>query len=129
MLSRVIFVSSKQLSRAEFTQSTFFINSEYGMTNKNLHDFDYVIDEEERALLEAVEKEGIKSAGDASQRMKLAREAALNTISQKRKAITIRLPERDLLRLKAQALRDGLPYQTLISSVLHKYIEGRDPRS
>jgi predicted DNA binding CopG/RHH family protein len=94
------------------------------MTRK-LHEFDYSLDDEERELLEAVEKEGIKSATDASDKMKLAREAALNTISQKRKAITIRLPERDLFRLKAEALRDGLPYQTLISSVLHKYIEGK----
>jgi predicted DNA binding CopG/RHH family protein len=94
------------------------------MTRK-LHDFDYLLDDEEQALLEAVEKEGIKSASDASEKMKLAREAALNTISQKRKAITIRLPERDLFRLKAEALRDGLPYQTLISSVLHKYVEGK----
>jgi len=94
------------------------------MTRK-LHDFDYLLDDEERALLEAVEKEGVKSASDASDKMKLAREAALNTISQKRKAITIRLPERDLFRLKAEALRDGLPYQTLISSVLHKYVEGK----
>jgi len=94
------------------------------MTRK-LHDFDYSLDDEERALLEAVEKEGIKSASDASEKMKLAKEAALNTVSQKRKAITIRLPERDLFRLKAEALRDGLPYQTLISSVLHKYIEGK----
>jgi predicted DNA binding CopG/RHH family protein len=94
------------------------------MTRK-LHEFDYSLDVKEQALLEAVEKEGIKSAGDASAKMKLAKEAALNTISQKRKAITIRLPERDLFRLKAQALRDGLPYQTLISSVLHKYVEGK----
>lgn len=93
--------------------------------NRKLHEFDYALDDEEQALLEAVEKEGIKSASDVSDRMKLARETALNTINQKRKAITIRLPERDLLRLKAQALRDGLPYQTLISSVLHKYIEGQ----
>ena len=92
---------------------------------KKLHEFDYSLDDEEQALLEAVEKEGVKSASDASDKMKLAREAALNTINQKRKAITIRLPERDLFRLKAQALRDGLPYQTLISSVLHKYIEGK----
>jgi predicted DNA binding CopG/RHH family protein len=94
------------------------------MTRK-LHEFDYSLDDEEQALLDAVEKEGIKSASDASAKMKLAKEAALNTIGQKRKAITIRLPERDLFRLKAQALRDGLPYQTLISSVLHKYVEGK----
>ena len=94
------------------------------MTRK-LHDFDYALDDEERTLLEAVVKDGVKSAGDVSEQLKLAKEAALNTINQKRKAITIRLPERDLFRLKAQAMRDGLPYQTLISSVLHKYIEGK----
>jgi len=99
------------------------------MMNKKLHDFDYSLDDEERALLDAVEKDGVKSVSDVNEKMELARNAALNTISQKRKAITIRLPERDLFRLKAQALRDGLPYQTLISSVLHKYIEGRDTRS
>lgn len=93
--------------------------------SRKLHEFDYALNDEEQALLEAVEIEGIKSASDVSDRMKQAREAALNTINQKRKAITIRLPERDLFRLKAQALRDGLPYQTLISSVLHKYIEGQ----
>ena len=92
--------------------------------SKKLHDFDYALDDDERALLEAVEKEGVKGANDVSDKMKLAREAAMNTINQKRKAITIRLPERDLFRLKAQAMRDGLPYQTLISSVLHKYVEG-----
>ena len=57
------------------------------MTRK-LHEFDYSLDDEEQALLEAVEKEGIKSASDASAKMKLAKEAALNTISQKRKAIS-----------------------------------------
>ena len=51
---------------------------------KKLHDFDYSLDKEERALLEAIERDGIKSAGDASEKMKLAKEAALNTINQKR---------------------------------------------
>jgi predicted DNA binding CopG/RHH family protein len=41
-----------------------------------------------------------------------------------RKAITLRLQERDIERLKAIARQRGLPYQTLVSSVLHQFAEG-----
>ena len=43
----------------------------------------------------------------------------------KDKRVNIRMAERDLLRLQKKAVEEGLPYQTLISSVLHKYINGR----
>jgi predicted DNA binding CopG/RHH family protein len=39
--------------------------------------------------------------------------------------MNIRMAERDLVRLQKAAVHEGLPYQTLISSVLHKYINGR----
>ncbi len=39
--------------------------------------------------------------------------------------INIRLAERDLLAIQKKALQEGLPYQTLIASLLHKYAEGR----
>jgi len=42
----------------------------------------------------------------------------------KDKRINIRISSRDLDLLKVQAQKDGLPYQTLISSVLHKFING-----
>jgi predicted DNA binding CopG/RHH family protein len=38
--------------------------------------------------------------------------------------INIRISEKDLLDLQKRALREGIPYQTLISSVLHKYVSG-----
>ena len=38
--------------------------------------------------------------------------------------INIRLPERDLIAIQTKALQEGLPYQTLISSVIHKYVSG-----
>ena len=41
-----------------------------------------------------------------------------------RKAITLRLQERDIERLKAIARRRGLPYQTLVSSILHQFAQG-----
>jgi len=40
----------------------------------------------------------------------------------KNKVITIRLPERDLVRIKARAAQEGMPYQTYISSLIHKDI-------
>ena len=43
----------------------------------------------------------------------------------KDKRINIRIPERDLVLIQQRALEEGLPYQTLISSILHKYISGR----
>jgi predicted DNA binding CopG/RHH family protein len=45
--------------------------------------------------------------------------------SRKTKNINIRISEDDLIRLKRKAEEDGMPYQTLISSVLHKYITDR----
>ena len=42
----------------------------------------------------------------------------------KDKRVNIRISEKDLLDLQKRALREGIPYQTLISSVLHKYVSG-----
>lgn len=42
----------------------------------------------------------------------------------KDKRINIRISSRDLTEIQAKALSEGIPYQTLISSVLHKYVEG-----
>ena len=45
--------------------------------------------------------------------------------SSKKKVITLRLNENDLERIKSIAENEGIPYQTLISSILHKYINNR----
>lgn len=42
----------------------------------------------------------------------------------KDRRVNIRISEKDLLDLQKRALREGIPYQTLISSVLHKYVTG-----
>ena len=42
----------------------------------------------------------------------------------KDKRVNIRISEKDLLALQTRAIRQGIPYQTLISSVLHKYVNG-----
>ena len=43
---------------------------------------------------------------------------------QKNKRINIRISEKDLNGIKLKALEEGIPYQTLISSILHKYVSG-----
>ncbi|MCU7513342.1 MAG: antitoxin [Bacteroidota bacterium] len=43
----------------------------------------------------------------------------------KNKRINIRLSEKDLVNLKAKSLEEGIPYQTLIASIIHKYVHGK----
>jgi len=49
---------------------------------------------------------------------------AKNSIA-KRKNVNLRLSTRDLFKLKSRALQEGMPYQTLMSSVLHRFVSGR----
>jgi predicted DNA binding CopG/RHH family protein len=48
---------------------------------------------------------------------------ARNTM-RKDKRINIRISERDLIELQRMAVREGLPYQTFVSSIIHKFING-----
>jgi predicted DNA binding CopG/RHH family protein len=43
----------------------------------------------------------------------------------KRKRINIRMSERDLKKIQAKAIEEGIPYQSLISMLIHKYNEGK----
>jgi len=81
------------------------------------------LDKEEKELLDSFEKGEWKSRSNLSKRKEELREYARATI-RKDKRVNIRISERDLNELKRIALREGLPYQTLISSILHKYIRG-----
>jgi predicted DNA binding CopG/RHH family protein len=81
-------------------------------------------DQEERDLIESVEALEWQQARDVddlrAQATKYARETLL-----KNKRINIRISERDLMGLKARALEEGIPYQTLVSMLIHKYLTGR----
>ncbi len=82
--------------------------------------------DEERAILESVERSEWESVPDLAKeksRYKGAARAALR----KDKRVNIRMTETDLIRFKKKAAEEGLPYQTLISSVLHKYISRGNP--
>lgn len=82
----------------------------------------FKLDEEERQLLEEIEKGEWKpvSAKDFAKFKKDAIEAARNTLD-KKKNINIRLSEKDLHKIKVKAAEEGIPYQTLVGSVLHKF--------
>ncbi|MFU8781327.1 MAG: hypothetical protein ACNA71_09955, partial [Kiritimatiellia bacterium] len=51
--------------------------------------------------------------------------AAAQATLRKDKRVNIRMTERDLVHFQRTALHEGLPYQTFISSILHKHINGR----
>lgn len=77
--------------------------------------------------LDDYEKEIEKHAGKSrplSQAERKRVEAAIEK-SKKKKNINIRISEQDLLELRMRSSREGMPYQTLISSVLHKYLTNR----
>jgi predicted DNA binding CopG/RHH family protein len=80
-------------------------------------------DDDERDDIEALRRGDYVSAADLPARKKALKQAAENTL--KRKPVTLRLLENDISHLKVQAIEDGLPYQTLLSSIIHKYVTGR----
>jgi predicted DNA binding CopG/RHH family protein len=79
-------------------------------------------DDEQRELDEletGLETGELESAPDLAARKQELQAYAKNTLN-KTRHINIRLTERDLYRLKAKAIEEGIPYQTLASSILHK---------
>lgn len=82
-----------------------------------------ILDLEERKILESYEQGEWKSIKNRDAEMARLRQYARNTL-QKNKRINIRLSEKDLLGIQTKAIEEGLPYQTLISSILHKYLSG-----
>ena len=82
------------------------------------------MDAEERDILDRFERGELIARPDAQQEMATAREAARNTFNKTRR-VNLRVTERDFDLAHARAREEGLPYQTLLSSVIHKYLSGR----
>ena len=82
------------------------------------------LDQEEKEILEAFARGELKSVPNKEAELKRHREYAAATF-RKDKRINIRISERDLRALQKRALTEGIPYQTLVLNVLHKYVEGR----
>lgn len=81
------------------------------------------VDAYESELLVAFEKGSLKSVATKAELEKF-REAARATAVKDRR-VNIRLSSVDLSDIQVRALEEGMPYQTLIASVLHKYVSGR----
>ena len=82
------------------------------------------LDAEEQEILDAFEAGALKRPANAKAEIKRHQEYAAATF-QKDSRINIRISSKDLRSLQKRALQEGLPYQTLIASLLHKYVEGR----
>ncbi len=80
------------------------------------------LSKEEQEILKDFEAGELKSVL-TPRRIKMLQEAAEETFK-KDKRINIRISSRDLASLQRRALEEGIPYQTLIASVLHKYVSG-----
>ncbi|MBU1326800.1 antitoxin [Patescibacteria group bacterium] len=78
------------------------------------------LDPEERELLRSVEAGEWKPVKNFAAQKKRFHAAARATLDKIRN-INIRLTERDIHRLKSKAIEEGIPYQTLVASILHKY--------
>lgn len=83
----------------------------------------FKLDKEERELSKSFSKGEWKSSANLTQEKKKARKASEN-YQKKDARINIRLSQTDLDQIKQKAAFEGLPYQTLIASILHKYAAG-----
>jgi len=82
------------------------------------------LDPEEKKILESVESGEWRSIRGVHGERERFRGYAQATFKKDRR-INIRISSRDLHALQKRALEEGIPYQTLISSLLHKYVSGR----
>lgn len=82
------------------------------------------LDKSEKELLESVEHGEWKSSPKTKSDIRRFQEYAKATFKNDRR-INIRISSHDLVAIQKRALEEGLPYQTLIASLLHKYASGR----
>lgn len=80
------------------------------------------LSKDEKELLVAVEAGEYTSILTDERRLELT--AAASNTFKKDKRINIRISNRDLLAVQSKASEEGIPYQTLVSSIIHKYISG-----
>ncbi len=78
---------------------------------------------DELELLASYEQNEWQSVRNVKEQKELFRTYA-RAIFRKGKRVNIRISEKDLFDLQKRALREGIPYQTLIASILHKYTSG-----
>ena len=79
---------------------------------------------QEREIAESVERGEWKTVANLEAERKRYQRYAAATLKKNRR-INIRISENDLEAIRKRAIEEGIPYQTLISSLLHKYVAGR----
>ena len=82
------------------------------------------LDKEEKDLLDSYEQNEWRSVADQGAEFERYRQYARST-SKKDMRVNIRLSKKDLEAIQKRALEEGIPYQTLMGSILHKYADGR----
>lgn len=80
------------------------------------------LDKEEQEILDAYESGEFESVMTDERKRSIEQVAAATFKKDKR--INIRLSGRDLSAIQRRALEEGIPYQTLVASILHKYVSG-----
>ncbi len=80
--------------------------------------------DEEKGILDSFESGEWKADGDLAKRKQDLTGYAKNTL-RKDKRLNIRISERDLVELQRRAVQEGLPYQTYVASVIHKFVTGK----
>ena len=81
------------------------------------------IDQEEKDLMNSIENDEWQPVKNIDQEKEKAVAAARNTLK-KDKRINLRLTQKDYHQIQIKAIEEGIPYQTLISSLVHKYLNG-----
>ena len=81
------------------------------------------LDKEEKEILETFERGEWKKVKDLKGEIEKHQEYARKTLK-KDKRVNIRISSKDLEEIQALAVENGIPYQTLMSSILHRYIHG-----
>jgi predicted DNA binding CopG/RHH family protein len=81
------------------------------------------IDQDENKILEAYEKGVLDPRTPSKKEIDEIKAVARNTLRKDRR-VTIRLYDHDLKGIQKKALEKGVPYQTLISAMIHQYVEG-----
>jgi len=82
------------------------------------------LDNEEQKLIESLESDNWKSAKNLEEWKTRLSKAATNTLA-KDQRMNIRITKNDLDGIKLKAMEQGLPYQTLVTSIIHKYVTGK----
>ena len=83
-----------------------------------------MLSKEEQQLEKEIESGDWKAVPNLAEEIKKYQKYASNTLN-KNKKINIRITDWDYEKIKIKAVVEGLPYQTLISSIIHKYVTGQ----